>query len=158
LVDFAFMPLFVKLPGQHRGRVDDSFAQTIDILPTIAAVLHTRIPWHVDGKSLVGRKLAADGTVSVLDPSGHGVQSDLRALLARRRQALAEQRRTFGSGPLSRVYRIGPHLDLLGRSVSSLTVRPSSSEGVHVNGRELLGAVDPSLGVLPTYVTGTLTG
>src|SRR5262249_15706476 len=31
-------------------------------------------------------------------------------------------------------------------------------EGVHVNGRELLGAVDPSLGVLPTYVTGTLTG
>src|SRR5262249_24042642 len=123
-----------------------------------AAVLHTRIPWHVDGKSLVGTKLAADGTVSVLDPNGHGVQSDLRALLARRRQVLAEPLRTFGSGPLSRVYRIRPHLDLLGRSVSSLTVRPSSSKGVHVNGRELLGAVDPSLGVLPTYVTGTLTG
>jgi len=158
LVDIAFMPLFVKLPGQRRGRIDDSFAQTIDVLPTIASVLHSRIPWHVDGKPLVGRKLPADGTVSVLDPNGHAVQSDLHALLARRRQALAQQLRTFGSGPLARVYRIGPHRELLGKTVSSLTVRPSSSEGVHVTGRELLAAVDPSLGVLPSYVTGTLTG
>ena len=81
LVDIAFQPLFVKLPGQKRGRIDDSFVQTIDILPTIAAALHTRLPWHVDGKPLIGRKLPADGTVSVLDSGGKPVQSDLRALL-----------------------------------------------------------------------------
>ena len=57
LVDIAFMPLFIKLPKQKRGRIDDGFAQTIDILPTIAAALHTRLPWHADGKPLIRRKL-----------------------------------------------------------------------------------------------------
>ena len=158
LVDIAFMPLFVKLPGQGRGRIDDSFAQTIDILPTIAAALHTPLPWHVDGKPLIGRKLPPDGTVSVLDPSGKPVQSDLHALLARRRQALAQQIDTFGTGKLDRVYRIGPNKQLLGRSISTLDVRPSQNESVHVSGRELLNAVDLSLDLIPTYVTGTIGG
>ena len=73
LVDIAFMPLFVKLPGQHRGRIDDSFAQTTDVLPTIAAALHTRLPWPVDGKPLIGRKLPHDGTVTIASSSGHAV-------------------------------------------------------------------------------------
>jgi hypothetical protein len=158
LADIAFMPLFVKLPGRHRGRIDDSFVQTIDVLPTIAAALHTRLPWPVDGKSLIGRKLPRDGTVSVASSSGRTVTSDLRALLARRRQALADQISIFGTGPLGRVYRIGPHRELLGRSVASLTVRPSENEEVHVSGRELLAAVDRSLDLVPTYVTGTLSG
>src|SRR5580765_4386760 len=61
LVDIAFMPLFVKLPGQKHGRIDDSFVQTIDVLPTIAAALHTKLPWPVDGKPLIERKLPRDG-------------------------------------------------------------------------------------------------
>lgn len=158
LVDIAFMPLFVKFPGQKRGRIDDSSAQTIDILPTIAAALHTRLPWHADGKALIGRKLPADGTVSVLDSGGKPVQSDVRALLARRRQALAQQIDTFGTGTLDRVYRIGAHKQLLGRSVSTLDVTPSRNESVHVSGRELLNAVDLSLDLIPTYVTGTISG
>ena len=158
LVDIAFMPLFVKLPGQHRGRIDDSFVQTIDVLPTIAAALHTRLPWPVDGKPLIGQKLPRDGTVRIANSAGNAVTSDLGALLARRRQALAEQISIFGTGPLGRVYRIGPHRELLGRSVSSLAVHPSANEAVHVSGRELLAAVDPSLDLVPTYVTGTLSG
>jgi hypothetical protein len=158
LVDIAFMPLFVKLPGQKRGRIDNSFAQTIDVLPTIAAALHARLPWHVDGKPLIGRKLPADGTVSVLASNGRPVQADLHALLAQRKRALAQQIAEFGTGPLDRVYRIGPHRELLGRSVSGLDVRPSSSESVELSGRELLGAVDTSLDLLPSYMTGTISG
>jgi hypothetical protein len=158
LVDIAFMPLFVKFPGQKRGRIDDSFAQTIDILPTIAAALHTRLPWHADGKPLIGPRLPADGTVSVLDSSGKPVQSDLRTLLGRRRQALSQQIDTFGTGTLDRVYRIGPHKELLGRSIGTLDVTPSRNESVHVSGRELLNSVDLSLDLIPTYVTGTISG
>jgi Sulfatase len=158
LVDIAFMPLFVKLPGEHRGRIDDSFVQTIDILPTIAAALHARVPWHVDGKPLIGRKLPTDGTVSVLDFDGHPVQSDLRALLVKRRRALDQQIATFGTGPLGRVYRIGPHRDLLGRKVASLTVKATGSEGAHASGRKNFAAVDPSARFIPTYVTGTIRG
>jgi len=153
LVDIAFVPLFVKLPNQRRGRIDDSFVQTIDILPTIAAALHMRIPWHVDGKPLIGSRLPADGTVAV-----DRVRSRLRVLLVQRRRSLAAQLRTFGTGPMDRVYRIGPNRQLLGRSVDSLPVRPSSGEGVRISGHELLGAVDLSLGQLPTYLNGTLLG
>ena len=158
LVDIAFMPLFVKLPGQARGRIDDAFARTIDILPTVASALHERLPWHVDGKTLITRKLPPDGTVSVLDSSGGAVQSDLRALVAKRRQALRQQIATFGTGTLDRVYDIGPHRELLGRAVSSFSATPSRGEGVHLSGRELLGSVDVSLDLVPSYVTGTITG
>ena len=158
LADIAFMPLFVKLPGQHRGRIDDSFVQTIDILPTIAAALHTRLPWRADGKPLIGHALPPEGEVSVSTPKGRPVQADLRALLARRRQALAQQLATFGTGDLARVYRIGPHRELLGRNVSALAVRPSADEGVQLSGGELLEHVDLSFDVVPTYMTGTLTG
>ena len=157
LVDLAFQPLFVKLPGQKRGRVDDGFAQTIDILPTIAATLRTRLPWRSDGK-LLGRRLPADGTVSVLGPNGTPMTADLRTLVAERRRSLARQVATFGTGKLDRVYRIGPHRQLLGRDVGSLRVRPSRSETVEISGRELLGVVDSKLDLVPSYVTGTVGG
>ena len=50
------VPLVVKPPSttpvaDHR---DDRTAETIDILPTIADLLDTELPWEVDGTSLVG--------------------------------------------------------------------------------------------------------
>jgi hypothetical protein len=49
------VPLFVKKPGQRRGRTVTRPVRTIDLLPTIADVLNIRIPWKVDGRSLLGR-------------------------------------------------------------------------------------------------------
>lgn len=45
-------PLFVKLPGQSEGAVDDRATETIDVVPTIADVLDVEIPWGVDGVSV----------------------------------------------------------------------------------------------------------
>ena len=42
--------------------------------------------------------------------------------------------------------------------MSTLAVQPSTGEGVELSGRELLASVDLSLDVLPSYITGTLTG
>ena len=53
IADIARVPLFVKLPGQRAGRVDTRAARTIDVLPTIADVLGVRLPWRVDGRSLL---------------------------------------------------------------------------------------------------------
>jgi hypothetical protein len=52
--DLAWTPLFVKLPGQDTGVVDDRLARTTDILPTIADVLDVRAPWPLAGRSLLG--------------------------------------------------------------------------------------------------------
>jgi hypothetical protein len=158
LADIAFIPLFVKLPGQKRDRIDDSYATNMDVLPTIARVLHTKLPWPVDGKSLARGKLPRDATVSLLDSRNRPVQAPLSALRAQRAREVARRIAVFGTGAIDKVYRIGPHRELLGRSVSGLNVQPSASEGVQLSGRELLGAVDLSLDVLPSYVTGTLMG
>jgi hypothetical protein len=158
LGDVAFIPLFVKIPGQKRARIDDGYATNMDVLPTIARVLHTKLPWHVDGRSLVGTKLPKDATVSLLDSTNRAIEAPLSALLAERAHEGKRRIALFGTGPIDRVYRIGPHRELLGRSVTSLAVQKSSTESVHVSGRELLAAVDLSLDVLPSYITGTLGG
>ena len=118
LQDIAFVPLFVKLPHQHAARIDDGLARTIDVVPTIARYLHLRIPYHVDGKPLIGRRLPKDGTVSLLVGNGKYATARLSDLQALRRQALAEQLATFGTSRAD-LYRIGPHQELLGRLVSS---------------------------------------
>ena len=157
LQDIAFMPLFVKLPHQHTARIDDGFAQTIDVVPTIAKVLGVKIPWHVDGHSLVGRKLARDGLVDVRLGHGKQVRMRLSALLRLRKQALREQLASFGSTSSS-LYRLGPNPDLIGKAVSSLPVEPSENEGVELDGQELLNIVDRRTDLLPTWIQGHLTG
>ena len=158
LPDVAFTPLFVKRPGQQRGRIDDSFARTIDIVPTIADVLGARLPWKVDGRSLAGRPLPKNGTVSMLDSGNRPVAASLATLRAERARILADRLRRFGAGSLGRLYRIGPNAQLLGRKVTSLRTRPSNATNVELSQREVLAAVDPASGFLPTYVSGLITG
>jgi hypothetical protein len=158
LDDIAFVPMFVKLPGQRKGRIDDSLATTTDLLPTIARVLGVSIPWRVDGEPLVGRALPSDGTVGVELEGGGRVSARLSELRARRRQALARQIATFGTGSLGRVYRIGPHRSLVGRPVAALRVRERARGRVEITDPALLGSVDPSSGFLPSYVEGNVSG
>jgi hypothetical protein len=157
LQDIAFVPLFVKLPHQHAGRIDDGFAQTIDVIPTIAHVLGVKSPWHLDGRSLVGRKLAPDGTVDVRLGNGKDVTARLSALRALRAQALAEQIAAFGTTPTS-LYRLGPNPGLIGRRLSSLSVEPSEGLRVDLDSPELLRYVDRDTDLLPTRIQGTISG
>jgi hypothetical protein len=73
--EIMWTPLFVKLPGQHEGVVDDRTARSIDVVPTIADALGIDIPWEVDGISLLGDAHADDS----------------RPLLAWERNAMAPQ-------------------------------------------------------------------
>ena len=49
--EIAPVPLFIKAPGQKRGRVDDAWVSTIDILPTIFDVLDLDPKVKMDGRS-----------------------------------------------------------------------------------------------------------
>jgi Sulfatase len=159
LDDIAFIPLIVKLPGQKKGKINDSFVRSVDILPTIARVLGVKVRWHLDGKPLVGRRLPSNGTVAV--KSGPtAVSMSLRALRAQRMRTLRQKVATFGSGSFSSIYRLGPHRNLLGRDVSALRVRTSSANKAKLANprRSDLKAVDPSALVVPVYFQGTISG
>lgn len=158
LEDIAMVPLFVKLPGQEHGRVDNGFARIVDVVPTIADVLGMRVPWPVDGRSLVTGQLPAQGMVSVHTHPGVEVQAPLAVIVERRARRLARQAGLFGTGSFAGVYRIGPNRELVGRRVATLRVTPRPALSFEIEGRSLLDAVVLDSGFAPTFVEGTLTG
>ena len=40
-----YVPLFIKVPDQAQGTVNDRLVETIDILPSVTSVLDLKIPW-----------------------------------------------------------------------------------------------------------------
>ncbi|MFG3697150.1 sulfatase-like hydrolase/transferase [Micromonospora sp. NPDC047620] len=61
--EVAWVPMFVKTPGQRAGRVDDRNWQHVDLLPTIADEAAIRLPWRVDGRSAREAPRAETGKV-----------------------------------------------------------------------------------------------
>lgn len=51
--DLLSVPLLVKQPHQREAAIDDRFAESVDLLPTIASVVGAEIPWTLDGCSLL---------------------------------------------------------------------------------------------------------
>ena len=152
--EVAFVPLFVKLPGQRGGAERRGFARTIDVLPTIADALGVELPWPVDGKSLLGRRLPRDGTVVVEGNGGRSASAQLSDLLARRDEELAEQVERFGTGTWERMYASGPLAGYVGRSVTELAAGAASDIRAELDGEAFLRAVDPASGFVPAYITG----
>lgn len=154
VADIAGVPLFVKYPGPPRGRLDWRDARTTDIVPTIADVAGVRLPWQVDGRSLL--EAPVERRVSVGRRSG-GAQGagadDVRAgvlATARRNAAL------FGTGSDS-LHRIGPFPELLGRRVDGLPASRGSASA-RLNGEHLFANVRLSSGFVPSRVVGELDG
>jgi hypothetical protein len=157
LDDIGFVPLFVKLPRQKSGRIDDSFVQTTSILPTVARVLRVRLRWRVAGKPLTGR-LPRDGVVTVYKQNNVAVRAPLSAVRELRSRTLAHQVANFGSGNIVSLYRIGPRRDLVGRKTAALPVRSASGARVELDGASLYEAVDRASGFLPSFIEGRATG
>ena len=124
LQDIAYVPLLLKLPQQQRGRIVRTPTRTIDILPTLADALGVRIPWHVDGRSLLGPRPPEREVVLIKD-RGRRFVVRVKDLEARRERALLRQLQLFGSNEsLSRLYGLGRYRDLLGRRIQTLRLTP----------------------------------
>jgi hypothetical protein len=158
--EVAPVPLFVKRPGQTRGAVSRAYARTVDVLPTVAHLLHARLRFPVDGRQAFGAAVRARTGVAIerRDLSGEIV---VRApeMEARRRADRDRRARVFGTGPWSRVYRIGPNRRLLGRRVPTPT-------GFHALAAPVARFAAPSgravlrrgAGPVPTLAAGRLAG
>ena len=119
LPDTLLVPLFIKLPHQEAGTVSDRNVQTIDIMPTIAAVLDSDAAWTFDGQDLFSEH-AAPAAKTVFTPSGevHSFDAMLDGLAA----AVQRKYELFGSGDWDEVYRVGPAQSLHGLQLNSLSL------------------------------------
>ncbi len=154
-------PLFVKLPGQSVGRIDDSNVMSIDLVPTIADAIDVSIPWQVDGVVAGTRtsptKVFAKSTVN---PFGVDVGpqqrfdpvADFRAVLDRNLDVIAPP---VGATDLLQLFRLGPYGDVVGRLVEDLPIGESVSTTVRIDDADAYGKVDRTTGVVPALLTGS---
>jgi hypothetical protein len=145
----AWVPFFVKAPGQTAGEVRDDNVITIDIVPTIADLLDVEIPWEVDGLSVVGdeRRTTDEkrfvGTPDVTLSTAEWFPQVLRGLPAE-----------LGTiTEVASLFRVGPGAELIGRPAPT-----GPAEGTAVV--DALGRyrdVDPASGTVPALLTGRLS-
>ena len=151
--DIADVPLFVKLPGQREGRVDDRSVRTIDVLPTIAKAAGARVPWRTDGMPADERTVDTAARIDVSHAGVDAIDEPLSRLLALRAEREAVEGRLLRDGP----YAIGPAPSLIGRRVAGAR-RAEGGPRATVDGAAELADVDPAGAVVPALVSGSVTG
>jgi hypothetical protein len=154
LSDLAFIPLFMKLPGQHTGRVVDRHVTTEDILPTIADVLGVDVPWETTGHSALGDTPSDHPFVQV-----GKLKVPYTKVLAQRRRSLARQLALFGTGAWDwRFAGTGRFRTLVGKPVDSLNVVEKLDNRAVVDkvGSKLLNKIPSGKPLVPSPLAGYL--
>ncbi len=154
--DLAFVPLLIKYPNQHNGVLDESNVETIDILPTIADAIGAAAGWGFDGRSLIDSS-AAPRPIKVLKlKADRGFNYSEEQYLKAKREALERNRRAFSlDDPRADLYRYGPGLELVGRSVSELESRDNCK--VRSSSLTYFQQVNLNYGYLPTHIQGEVS-
>ncbi len=163
--DLAPVPLLVKLPGQHRGAIDDRHVETVDVLPTILELTRMEAATPLDGRSLLHPLASQARRVTVfhrvgteLNTVGGEYTFKVEALERRWRRAVRRKLAMFGSGGgrnPEALYRVGPHPELVGRRAADLPHVPGASTAEIHQAADLLH-VDRRAPVVPGEITGQI--
>ncbi|MFI6820896.1 sulfatase-like hydrolase/transferase [Micromonospora sp. NPDC050187] len=128
--EVAWVPTFVKEPGQRAGRVDDRNWEHVDLLPTVADLARVRLPGRVDGRS---------------------ARQEARERADKRFYDRPGQPLTLPGGVPAPPPPPVPH-PLVGTTVDD----PPTGGTVRVADLDAFRAVDPAAGRLPALVWGTV--
>ena len=142
--DILKVPMIVKLPGQRQGRINERMVSSVDILSTIADVLNVKVPWHMDGYSMITNQKIHRTDVEI-PGVGHFKSKDLEGF-----PRLDWQVEHFGEHTsLDWLVPKGPQSALIGKKITDLRVGQSSALRFHGEDVEYLGHVNPAMGFLP---------
>ena len=151
LADVLLVPLIVKLPHQVAGAISDANVETVDIVPTIADVLATAVPYAVDGRSLLD-DTDPDRPRKTFVRRGRERVSVVTYPQRLEDPGWKEKLERFEKG----LYGLGSHGPLVGRSLSTLDVRAPAKTVASVAGARAFEDVDIEADALPLYVRGRL--
>ena len=155
LGDIAFIPLFVKLPGQDAGRVVKRHVTSVDVLPTIASVLGVKVRWKLDGRSAL-----SSGSGSARVRVGK-FETSFDAAQALRQKARQRKLALFGSGSWGpQLAGTGRYRALVGRPLGSLEIEGSTSASATIDsvGSKLVRAFPKRSQLIPSPLTGPVSG
>ena len=118
----AWTPLFIKYPNDTKGVIDNRPAHSIDVLPTMAETLGIRLPWKMDGRSLLSAP-AAEAPRRLFDFKLNTWHPDKGKqyieLDPKRFSEVLAGAPTGNVGDPLRLFRMVPHGEIVGREVSS---------------------------------------
>ncbi len=143
--ELAWVPLFIKEPGQREGVVDDRNWQHIDLLPTLADYAGVAVPWPVDGLSAL-----------------RGMRTDPEKVYYEFEDLT--DRRVFDGRQFTRILAAPtaypplppePHPELVGAAVATLPVATGPGSAV-VENLDAFDDVAPERGAVPALVHGTV--
>jgi hypothetical protein len=156
--ELGSVPMIIKRPGQHAGRVSGELAQTLDVTPTIADVLNVPLGYHADGRSVFSRAAVARRTVRIVKRDFSSVVSISKSRWIARRAAVVRRRlRELGSGDWPSLFTaLGPRRDLIGQRVAD--VRTASGVRATLSLARSFRDVRRSSGVVPTQIAGRIHG
>jgi hypothetical protein len=163
--EVMWVPLIMKAAGQSAGRIDDDVAHSIDVLPTIADELQVKIPWKIDGTSLLEDR-PANGPRRFLEidlPDASKAPSEAKY---KRwdgdegfRRVLEARAAQPGADSALRVYKnTSRYGDLVGQ-LAAPRVRPGGKLDGYLADPGKFATVDPKAANLPwTYLDGRVNG
>lgn len=156
--DVAPIPLFIKAPGQRRGRIDRSMIRTYDVLPTLAGQIGLRLPAGLSGRAATSNRVRRRGQAKVISRAPLArIRFSRGRLVQGRSAALRRRLALFGSGARS-LYLAGPNQSLIGRPVAGLRVRRRGRVRATLNGARDYRRVYSRSRFVPAHVTGRITG
>lgn len=125
----------------------------MDILPAIADVLGTTLPWDVDGHSPLDASKAERFWKTFIRRNAERVRVE-RYPPELGDRSFEQMLRHFET----EVYGLGPHASFVGRSVANLDVLGGGSSMVSLDDAQMFANVDIDAGTLPLYVRGRILG
>lgn len=155
LPDIMCVPLFVKLPGQHGGGISDRNVQSIDVLPTIADVLHVSLPWQTDGRSALGDPPPSLKTIRYFGAT-QSRDIETAELAGLRREAVHRRITMFDETDPDLAPRIGVHRELVGQPLSALSLVDEAGPTVSIDGVDRFLDFDPDAAKVGPRLDGTV--
>ncbi len=154
------VPLLIKLPGQVEGRIDDRWMETVDLLPTIADVFETELPWPTDGRSMISSSTPGREVRRMATHSGTPPLREIRLDPAGLEPAVRRRLDLFGpAADPDAMFRVGSQQELWGAALDDLEIvaDPRKAE-VEIVDATSFERVDLDSRYLPARVVGRLLG
>ena len=151
LIDILPVPLFVKTPNQIEGRIDDSDAETVDVLPTMAGVLGVELPWSVSGWNLDGGNPRPRHERTVFSRQRLVFASEFLDEIG---SAIERKVALFGDSATTDLFQIGPHPEIIGRRPEDFPRLPDRTVKVGIHREGAFDDIDTQSGFVPGEITG----
>ena len=159
--EIYWVPLLMKAPHQQRARVDERNLMATDLLPTIADMLGTQVPWETDGRSALDPAADRGPIKRIVRRTDDWFSLPEETLTIP--QAVAHQRLrreafipTAECQPTRCAYLVGPGAPFVGRPIGTRTIGPPSDLAAALTlPRTFDGDAESSL---PALILGNVEG